>query len=47
MNIPIITSQATGIFQALQNMGFTDLQSIPWVRTPFRINGVWRCEVKV
>ena len=45
MKISIITKEATGIFKALVNMGYRDLQSIPWLRTPFRINGVWHATV--
>jgi len=46
MNIPIITREATGIFKALFNMGYRDMKSIPWMRTPCRINGVWHATVR-
>lgn len=45
MRIPIITGQMTGIFTALQGMGFTDMSVIVWLRSPVRINGMWRAEV--
>lgn len=45
MIVPIITTQMTGIFTALQNMGFRDMSKVVWLRSPVRINGVWRAEV--
>lgn len=47
MNVPIITRDITGLFRALLNMGFRNMSSIVWVRSPVRINGVWRAEVRV
>lgn len=46
MKITIITRQATGVMLALLNMGIEDLQSVVWLRSPVRINGVWRAEVQ-
>lgn len=45
MKISIITSQATGIIKALGNIGFRRMDSVVWVRSPVRINGMWRAEV--
>lgn len=47
MNIPIITTQMTGIFTALQKMGYRDMTKVVWLRSPVRINGVWHAEVCV
>ena len=46
MNIHIITGQISGIHTALQGMGFRDMQSIVWIRSPVRIDGVWHAEVR-
>lgn len=46
MIIPIIAGQVTGLYRALLNMGYRDMKSIVWHRSPVRINGVWQCEVK-
>lgn len=47
MTIEIITSRPSGIMEALMNMGFEDFYDVIWVRSPVRINGVWRCEVQL
>lgn len=46
MKVSIITRQATGIMSALLNMGIVDLQAVVWLRSPVRINGVWRADVQ-
>jgi len=47
MNIPIIAGQISGVHLALLKLGFRNMESIVWLRSPVRINGVWRAEVKV
>ncbi|QZA71280.1 hypothetical protein AH02_37 [Pseudomonas phage AH02] len=41
----IISSQFTGIFTALQNIGVDDFSLIRWERSPVRINGIWHAKV--
>lgn len=43
----IISGHMGGLVDALEQMGYRDLQSIVWLRSPVRINGVWHCKVKV
>jgi hypothetical protein len=47
MKVQIIKRQIAGIITALQNMGFRDMSQVVWLRSPVRINGVWRAEVSV
>lgn len=47
MKVPITTTQISGIVTVLQNMGFRDMSKVVWLRSPVRINGVWRAEVSV
>lgn len=47
MNLVIISSQMTGIFKRLQSLGMVDACAVNFIRHPIRIDGMWRCEVRV
>ena len=47
MNVPIITKSIEGLFLALINLGYRDMNEVVWLRSPVRINGVWQAEVLV
>lgn len=46
MKISIITRDAIGLFMAIQNMGYREFSSIPWHRSPCRINGIWHAVIR-
>jgi hypothetical protein len=47
MKLEIISSQMTGIFQALTNRGLVMAGEVKWIRQPARVNGMWRASVWV
>lgn len=47
MKLTIISSQMTGLFIALTNLGMCQMEGVVFVRTPFKVNGMWRCQVVV
>lgn len=47
MNLVIISSQMTGIFKQLQSLGMVDAGAVDFLRHPVRIDGMWRCTVRV
>jgi alpha-N-acetylglucosamine transferase len=46
MNIPIIAGSASLLAAAILAMGYKDFQSVPWHRSPCRIDGVWHAEIR-
>lgn len=47
MKLTIISSQVTGIYKQLSALGYSQISGIGFAQTPFRKNGMWRCEVYV
>lgn len=45
MKLTIIAGQASGLMKCLIGMGLINLHGVNFVRQPFRVKGVWRCEV--
>ena len=47
MKLDLISSQMTGIYQALTNLDLVLTSQVRWIRQPARINGMWRASIWV
>lgn len=47
MKLTIISSQMTGLYKQLTSLGYCQMDGVFFSRTPFKQNGMWRCEVYV
>lgn len=47
MKLTIISSQMTGLFIALTNLGLCQMEGVVFSRSPFKVGGMWRCQVIV
>lgn len=45
MKLEIISSQMTGIFQALMSRGLVLTGEVKFIRQPYRQGGMWRASV--